>query len=179
MTERKPPGVDFESWVEKQIREAQERGDFDDLPGAGAPLSGLDRDWLSTYIEREGLSLEAALPEPLRLRKEIERLPGLVAGLRDEDQVRQLARELNQRIAAWIRSWEGPRVRVAPVDVDELVAQWRERAHPATPSPSSPSSPPSDPGVSAAPAQDRDPTVQDVRPQAARRRWWSLRRPRR
>ena len=28
----------FESPVEKQIREAQERGDFDDLPGAGKPL---------------------------------------------------------------------------------------------------------------------------------------------
>src|ERR671931_357603 len=29
-----------ESAVEKQIREAQERGEFDNLPGAGKPLSG-------------------------------------------------------------------------------------------------------------------------------------------
>jgi hypothetical protein len=34
MTERKPPGVSFESWVEKQIREAADRGEFDNLPGA-------------------------------------------------------------------------------------------------------------------------------------------------
>jgi len=34
---RKP--VIYESAVEKQIREAQERGDFDNLPGRGKPLS--------------------------------------------------------------------------------------------------------------------------------------------
>jgi hypothetical protein len=30
--------------VEKQIREAQERGEFDNLPGAGKPLRGIDAD---------------------------------------------------------------------------------------------------------------------------------------
>ncbi|GAT83553.1 molecular chaperone DnaJ [Streptomyces sp. F-3] len=38
MTERKPPGIPFESWVDRQIREAQQRGEFDRLPGAGRPL---------------------------------------------------------------------------------------------------------------------------------------------
>ncbi len=33
MTERKPPGVTWESWVEEQIRKAQEQGAFDDLRG--------------------------------------------------------------------------------------------------------------------------------------------------
>ncbi len=36
---RKPQDVqDWESWVDRQIREAQERGEFDDLPGKGRPL---------------------------------------------------------------------------------------------------------------------------------------------
>lgn len=125
MTERKPPGVDFESWVERQIREAQERGEFEALPGAGKPLTGLDRDWLSTYVEREGLSVDAALPEPLRLRKEVENLPSAVAALRSEDEVRELVRELNLRIAAWIRSGEGPRIRLTPVAVDDVLDEWR------------------------------------------------------
>lgn len=43
MTERKPSGVSFESWVEKQIREAGERGDLDNIPGAGKPIPGLDK----------------------------------------------------------------------------------------------------------------------------------------
>jgi DnaJ family protein C protein 28 len=29
---------DWESWIDQQIREAQERGQFDDLPGAGRPI---------------------------------------------------------------------------------------------------------------------------------------------
>lgn len=38
MTERKPTGVSFESWIDKQVREAEMRGEFKDLPGAGKPL---------------------------------------------------------------------------------------------------------------------------------------------
>lgn len=35
----KPRGQkDWENWIDQQIREAQERGDFDNLPGAGKPL---------------------------------------------------------------------------------------------------------------------------------------------
>ena len=37
MTERKD-SRDWESWIDQQIREAQERGEFDDLPGKGSPL---------------------------------------------------------------------------------------------------------------------------------------------
>lgn len=34
----KPKGQDWESWIEQLIREARERGDFDNLPGKGKPL---------------------------------------------------------------------------------------------------------------------------------------------
>jgi hypothetical protein len=42
MTGRKPPRISWESWVDRQIREGIERGEFDDLPGAGRPLADLD-----------------------------------------------------------------------------------------------------------------------------------------
>jgi len=42
MTERKPPGVSWESWFEEQIRQAQEGGAFENLPGAGKPLPDLE-----------------------------------------------------------------------------------------------------------------------------------------
>ncbi|MGV9308285.1 DnaJ family domain-containing protein [Nonomuraea sp. NPDC003727] len=32
----------FETLIDRQIREAQERGEFDDLPGAGKPLPNRD-----------------------------------------------------------------------------------------------------------------------------------------
>ena len=43
MTERKPPGVSWESWIDRQIREAEERGAFADLPGAGMRIPDLDK----------------------------------------------------------------------------------------------------------------------------------------
>ena len=65
----------FESLVERQIRLAQERGEFDDLPGKGKPLPGLDGPddenwWLKGYLRREGLTAELLLPTPLQLRRE-------------------------------------------------------------------------------------------------------------
>ena len=46
----------WESAVDKQIREAQERGDFDRLPGQGKPLSGesWSGDWgLAHHVLRQ------------------------------------------------------------------------------------------------------------------------------
>ena len=119
-----------ETLVERQIRLAQERGEFDDLPGHGKPLPGLDGPvdenwWVRSYLRREGLSAEPLLPTPLQLRREIERLPDTVADLPDERAVRDVARELNRRIAQWLRAPVGPAVPVGPVDVDAVVARWR------------------------------------------------------
>jgi hypothetical protein len=41
VSERKPAEMAIETWVERQIREAQERGAFDNLPGAGKPIPGI------------------------------------------------------------------------------------------------------------------------------------------
>ena len=130
MTERKPPDVDFESWVDKQIREAGERGELDNLPGAGKPLPGLDKPtdehwWIRQKMEREGLSAEALLPTPLRLRREVERLPEAVRGLPTEQAVRAAAAELNDQIVRWLRAPSGPQLPLGPVDVDDVVRQWR------------------------------------------------------
>jgi hypothetical protein len=118
-----------ETLVERRIRLAQERGDFDDLPGAGKPLplEGPDDEnwWVRGYLRREGLSAEPLLPTPLQLRREVERLPETVVDLRDEAAVRQVARELNRRIADWLRAAVGPAVPVGPVDVNAVVARWR------------------------------------------------------
>ncbi len=74
MTERKPPGVGFETWVERQIREATERGAFDDLPGAGRPIPDLDKPhdelwWVKQKLRRENFSY---LPPTIALRKQAE-----------------------------------------------------------------------------------------------------------
>lgn len=130
MTERKPADTSFESWVDKQIREAADRGELDNLPGTGKPLPGIDRRqdehwWLRDYLTREGLSGDELLPTPLRLRKEIEKLPDTVRLLPTEQDVRDAVKELNLRIVEWLRAPSGPAVRIGPVDADDVVRQWR------------------------------------------------------
>jgi hypothetical protein len=120
----------YESWVDKQIREAMDRGEFDNLPGAGKPIPGQGRPddelwWVKDYIRREGLSTDALLPTPLRLRKEVELLPETVKNLRSEQAVRDVVAKLNRRIADWLRVPIGPQVHLAPVDADDVVRQWR------------------------------------------------------
>ena len=130
MTERKPPGASFESWVDKQISDAVDRGEFDNVPGAGKPIANLDKPydevWVAGLLRREGVSTEDMLPTPLRLRKEIERLPETVRKLRSEEAVRDVVAELNQRILAEVRLPSGPPIPVAPVKVDAVVARWRD-----------------------------------------------------
>ncbi|KAA2258052.1 DUF1992 domain-containing protein [Solihabitans fulvus] len=130
MTERKPAGVTFESWIDRQVREAEERGEFENLPGAGKPIPGLDAPsdehwWLRQKMRAEGLSADALLPPSLQLRKEIEALPGEVRGLATEQMVRSLVAELNVRVAAWLRMPSGPWAPIGRVDADEVVRQWR------------------------------------------------------
>src|SRR3954462_3925503 len=84
----------WESAGERQIREAQERGDFDNLPGAGKPLdlsdSGDPDWWVKRFAARENLDLGGALPGALALRKEASGYPESLVDVRTEAQVREI-----------------------------------------------------------------------------------------
>lgn len=167
MSERKPAGVDFETWVDRKIREATERGEFENLPGAGKPLPGAgsryhdENAWLRDYLRREGVSGDAALPPSLLLRREVERLPDTVRELDTEEQVRATVAALNRRIVEWLRVPTGPQVPVAPVDADEVVAGWRAATAGIQP---------------AAQPTAREPQPDRVNGRRARRWWYRLRR---
>ena len=60
-------------WVDLQIQQAMERGDFDDLPGYGKPIEGIGSDhdpdwWLKKLVEREQIT--GVLPPALQIRKD-------------------------------------------------------------------------------------------------------------
>ncbi|HXW45930.1 MAG TPA: DUF1992 domain-containing protein [Streptosporangiaceae bacterium] len=168
MTERKPPGMSFTSWIDQQISEAAARGAFDDLPGAGKPLprrAGEDDDqaWLRDYLRREGIPTDALLPAPLKLRKEIAALAETVQDMASEDEVLEAVAELNYRIIEWRRIPLGPQIFVPLVDKELMLSKWRA-GHPSV------LVPPPAGGTRGAAA---DPAAADPAP--ARRRWWRLR----
>ncbi|MFD3757535.1 DUF1992 domain-containing protein [Streptomyces sp. NPDC058622] len=130
MTERKPPGVDFETFVDRQIREAAARGDFEGLPGYGKPLASLDAPydelwWVKGKLHREGF---AVLPPALALRKEAEDALVKALAARSERQVRAILTEVNEKIrAALRRPPPGPPLNLTEFDVEAVLRTWRER----------------------------------------------------
>jgi hypothetical protein len=163
--------MEFTSWIDQQIADAERRGVFDDLPGAGKPLNlkpgGEDygEAWVRDYARREGVQPEEFLPTPLRLRREIERLNEAVGGFRSEEEIREVAADINRRIVEWRRIPVGPPVHVPLVKTDDLVARWRaaQAARPKT-------------GAAAGP-RPLTPEPPQAPPGSRPRRWWRGRRP--
>ncbi|MET7984167.1 DUF1992 domain-containing protein [Streptomyces sp. NPDC005281] len=129
MTERKPPGVSFESWVDRQIREAESRGEFTELPGAGKPLPEVTDTpydelwWIKRKMAREGLSV---LPPTLALRKEAEDVIAAVPAARSERAVRRMIEDVNTKIREiMFKPPPGPPLGLKPYDVEKIVQEWR------------------------------------------------------
>ena len=105
-----------------------ERGEFDDLPGAGKPLRDTGgTDWfVQRYLQTGDGANSGFLPPSLLLRREAEDLPERAARLRTEQAVRNLVTDLNKRISDEVRmpSW-GPPLALRPLDVDEVLDRWR------------------------------------------------------
>ena len=118
-------------YVDQQIRLAMERGDFDDLPGAGKPIEGLgsqhDPDWwLKKLIEREKIT--GVLPPALQLRKDDAELDARLDRHTSEAEVRRELEDFNARvIKARYTPVDGPPLITMPRDVDAAVEAWRER----------------------------------------------------
>ena len=161
MTERKPPGMSWDSWIDQQINEAAERGAFDNLPGAGKPLpdrgdEDFGQSWLREYVQKEGVEIAELLPPPLKLRKQAELLALRAPGLHSAQEVREAVADLNQRIMDWRRIPVGPPIFVPLVDEEEMVARWRD-------------------AQSVAPAPAREEAAGRGPRGPVRRRWWRRR----
>ncbi|MDY7083675.1 MAG: DUF1992 domain-containing protein [Actinomycetota bacterium] len=122
----------YESSIDRQLREATERGEFDNLPGLGKPLPDHGKDyqedwWVKDWLEREGATA-GVIPPTLALRRESEDLEARVDRLRSEREVRDYVEALNERIhQATVGRMDGPPVILRKLHADRVVDAWRSR----------------------------------------------------
>ena len=116
--------------AEERIAAARAEGQFDNLPGFGKPIPGIDEPhddlwWVKDKLKREQLS---SLPPALPIRRDVETTMRRLASLQVEAEVRQEIESLNDRIrkAGFAVTW-GPSVDVQPLDAEETIARWQER----------------------------------------------------
>jgi hypothetical protein len=118
-------------WLDAQVRDAMARGEFDNLPGSGRPIPGLDKPydpdwWVKRLIERENVT--GVLPPALALRKEDALLTERIDEQVTEGDVRRLLEDFNARVVDARRQLlGGPPVITPTRDIDAEVEAWRER----------------------------------------------------
>ncbi len=111
----------YESFIDRQIREAMERGEFDDLPGTGRPIPGAGRPyepnwWVKSFLDRER--------SDDRRRADYERIEarlGTLWALGSEEPVRHAVERLNDEIS----DLDDGDDRFEPFDVESVVAAWK------------------------------------------------------
>ncbi|MGR0221718.1 DnaJ family domain-containing protein [Agromyces sp. ZXT2-6] len=126
-----PTAADRAAYVETAIQQAIRRGEFDNLPGAGKPLPGLngrhDPDWwIRRKIESEQLT--GLGPPALTLRTEDAALDDRLDRMHREEDVRAAIDDFNARVKEARRQLlGGPPVVTGLRDPDRAVRAWRER----------------------------------------------------
>jgi hypothetical protein len=90
----------FDKIADERIREAIERGEFDDFPGKGKPLNLEDDRHLPPDLRLAYKILKNAdcLPPELELRKEIRTTEELLAGMQDTREKYRQMKKLNYLI---------------------------------------------------------------------------------
>ena len=101
MPSRSPMSTDEEyvGPVERSIREAMARGEFDDLPGAGKPLPDIDRQYDPDWWARRYLEQMKAQDAADDVRRSITRELPLLRTMGDRAAAQARADELNTVVA--------------------------------------------------------------------------------
>jgi hypothetical protein len=122
------------SWfllAEQRIQTAQAEGQFENLPGFGKPIPGIDEPhdelwWVKDKLKREQLN---TLPPALAIRLDVQNTLARLSTLPTESEIRRELASLNDRIrqASFAITW-GPPVDVLPLtdaEIAEVVAGWQ------------------------------------------------------
>lgn len=118
------------SLVERRIQEAMERGDFDNLPGAGKPLHideppvlNSDLWWALKILKQANF-----VPDEIRWRKQIDELRVRMHAAQNEQELRRIVREMNTLIMK-LNTMGTNRIptTLTTFNEEKVVAEWRAR----------------------------------------------------
>lgn len=126
MTERKPMGIAWTSWIDRQVSDARERGEFDNLSGRGEPLARDQRSydpdwWIKDKLRREDLEIT---PDTIVARRKVERWLVKYLNISHVDMVIHQAKQLNTEIIAANKTHLGPMSPQPLLDIDTLVNEY-------------------------------------------------------
>ena len=90
----------FEKLVERRIKEAQDQGTFENLPGQGKPLKLDDDSNVPDDLRMAYKILKNAdcLPPELELKKEIRQMEDMLESIPDEKEKYRLIKKINYKI---------------------------------------------------------------------------------
>lgn len=90
----------FQKIVEKRIKEAQQNGEFDNLPGRGEPMNLEDDSHIPEELRLTYKILKNAncLPPELQLRKEIRQMEDMLDRIPDEKEKYRQMKKINYKI---------------------------------------------------------------------------------
>jgi len=90
----------FQKIIEKRIKEAQKRGDFDELPGSGEPLKIEDDSHVPEDLRLAYKILKNAdcLPPELELKREIRQMEDMLEKIPDEKEKYRQIKRINYKI---------------------------------------------------------------------------------
>jgi len=90
----------FQKLVEKRIKQAQERGEFDDLPGSGEPIQFEDDSNVPEDLRLVYKILKNAdcLPPELQTKREIRQMEDMLDNIPDEKEKYRQIKRINYRI---------------------------------------------------------------------------------
>lgn len=113
----------YRDFVEDQLREAMERGEFEDLPGRGRRLE-LGDDSPNWWARRKMEELKRQ-DEVTELLRRLEQTRDRIWSLPDEASVSSAARALNREIEE-VNPGLREEERLRPLDPEAAVATWRK-----------------------------------------------------
>ena len=126
MSERKPFGITWNSWIDRQIEESRQRGDFDNLPGKGKAFPKSDQPyeddwWIKSKMKDENFNLT---PQTIKVRKKVEEWLSKYYKLSNIELVKFQAEQLNRDIIEANKGDLGPLLPQELLDIDQICKDW-------------------------------------------------------